>query len=222
MGDHRAFKDALYGQFERIGHALGSRTRLELLDLLSQGEQTVETLARGVAAPLKNTSAHLRVLRQARLVETRRHGTYVHYRLANDQVFRLVRALQSLGHRLLTDVQQVVAAYLERPDRMEPVRFPELRTLLRSRQVTLLDVRPAGEYRAGHIKGAISVPVGELRKRRREIPKRREVIAYCRGRYCVYSLEAVTLLRKLGYRARRTREGYAEWKAAGRPVEAAG
>ena len=219
MTGHREFKDALYTQFARIGHALSGPRRIELIDLLSQGEKTVEQLAESIATPIKNTSAHLRVLRQARLVETRRDGTYVYYRLADDEVFRLLKSLEALGHSRLADVQQVVGLYLDGHDALQPVTFNELRRLMREGGVTVVDVRPAEEYDAGHIPGALSVPVSELKRRLREIPKRKEVIAYCRGRYCVYSLEAVTLLRKHGYRARRAHEGLPDWRSAGLPVE---
>ena len=158
MSGHRAFKDALYAQFARIGHALASPKRIELLDLLGQGEKTVEALAEHVATPVKNTSAHLRVLRQARLVETRRDGTYVYYRLADDDVFRLLRTLETLGHHRLADVQQVVQSYLDGHDALQPVTFQELRRLMREEDVTVVDVRPADEYEAGHIPGALSVP----------------------------------------------------------------
>ena len=219
MPGHREFKDALYAQFARIGHALASPKRIELLDLLGQGEKSVEALAEQVATPIKNTSAHLRVLRQARLVETRRDGTYVFYRLADDDVFRLLRTLETLGHSRLADIQQVVQSHLDGHDELEPVTFKELRRLMREDDVTVVDVRPADEYAAGHIPGALSVPVPELKRRLRELPKGREVIAYSRGRYCVYSLDAVTLLRKQGYRARRAHEGLPDWRAAGLPVE---
>ena len=219
MSGHREFKDALYAQFARIGHALASPKRIELLDLLAQGEKTVEALAEHIATPIKNTSAHLRVLRQARLVETRRDGTYVYYRLADEDVFTLLRSLETLGHSRLADVQRVVQSYLDGRDELEPVTFQELRRLMREDDVTVVDVRPAEEYAAGHIPGALSVPVPELKRRLRELSKRREVIAYCRGRYCVYSLDAVTLLRRHGYRARRAQEGWPDWRAAGLPVE---
>ena len=219
MAGHREFKDALYTQFARIGHALSSPKRIELLDLLSQGEKTVEQAAEHIATPIKNTSAHLRVLRQALLVETRRDGTYVHYRLADDEVFSLLRSLEALGHRRLADVEQVVHKYLDGNDELEPVSLKELRQLLRDGAVTIVDVRPADEYHAGHVPGALSLPVPELKRRLREIPRGKEVIAYCRGRYCVYSLDAVTLLRKHGYKARRAHEGLPDWRAAGLPVE---
>lgn len=222
MPGQRDFKDALYAQFARIGHALSSPKRIELLDLLGQGERTVETLAAHIHTPLKNTSAHLRVLRQARLVETRRDGTYIYYRLADDDVIRLLKTLESLGHTRLAEVEPVVRQYLDGRDELEPVTFQELRQLVREGAVTVVDVRPAEEYAAGHIPGSLSVPVPELKRRLREIPRGREVIAYCRGRYCVYALEAVTLLRRHGYRARRAHQGLPEWRLAGLPVEAAG
>lgn len=218
MSGHRKFKDALYEQFARIGHALASPKRIELLDLLSQGEKTVESLADDIATPIKNTSAHLRVLRQARLVETRREGTYVYYRLADDDVFALLRNLEALGHSRLADVEHVVRLYLDGRDELEPVTFKDLRRLIRAGDVTVVDVRPADEYAAGHIPGALSIPVPHLKQHLRDIPRDREVIAYCRGRYCVYSLEAVALLRKHGFGARRTRDGLPDWKAAGLPV----
>lgn len=220
MPAHREFKDQLYGQFARIGHALSSPKRIELLHLLGQGEKTVETLAEQLATPVKNTSAHLRALRQANLVETRREGTWVYYRLAGDDVYRLLLALEALGHGRLAEVRQVVDLYLDGRDSMEPVSLRDLRRLMRDAAVTVVDVRPAAEFRAGHIPGALSIPVPELKRRLREIPRNREVIAYCRGRYCVYSLEAVTLLRKAGYRARRAEEGLPAWKSAGLPVAA--
>lgn len=220
MPAHREFKDQLYAQFARIGHALSSPKRIELLHLLGQGEKTVETLAEQLATPVKNTSAHLRALRQANLVDTRREGTYVYYRLAGDDVVRLLQALEALGHGRLAEVRQVVDLYLDGRDALEPVSLRDLRRLMRDASVTVVDVRPAEEFRAGHIPGALSIPVPELKRRLREIPRGREVIAYCRGRYCVYSLEAVTLLRKAGYRARRAEEGLPAWKSAGLPVAA--
>ena len=215
---HRDFKDPLYAEFARIGHAVSTPKRIELLDLLAQGEKTVEVLAEQSATPVKNTSAHLRVLRQARLVETRRDGTRIYYRLADDEVFRFLRGLQALGQSRLAEVEQVTHTYLTSRDELEPVTLTELRRLMRAGDVTVIDVRPHDEYEAGHIAGALSVPVAELGRRLRELPKSRDVIAYCRGPYCVYSLEAVTLLNKRGYRARRTHEGFPDWRVAGLPV----
>jgi len=217
---YRELTYVLPTHFARIGHALASPTRIELLELLSQGEKTVEMLSAQSETPVKNTSAHLRVLRQARLVETRRDGTYVYYRLAGDDVVRALRALQALGHSRLTEVQQVMQRSLDGRDTVRPVAFKELRRLMRERTVTVIDVRPAEEYDAGHIPGALSVPMAQLRRRLGEIPKRREVIAYCRGPYCVCAVEAVGILRKHGYRARRTEAGLPDWRARGLPVTA--
>lgn len=217
---HRELKDPLYAQFARIGHAVSAPKRIELLDLLAQGEKTVEQLAEQSSTPVKNTSAHLRVLRQARLVETRREGSYVRYRLADPEVTRFVQALQSLGRHRLAEVEQVTSLYLTSRDELEPVTLADLRRLMRNGEVTVLDVRPRDEYQAGHIPGAVSLPVAEIKRRLHEVPKSKEVIAYCRGPYCVYSLEAVRQLRKRGYRARRTDEGLPEWRLEGLPVEA--
>ncbi len=217
---HRELKDPLYAQFARIGHAVASPKRLELLDLLSQGEKTVETLAEQSSTPLKNTSAHLRVLRQARLVDTRRDATYVYYRLASDDVVRFLNELQALARGRLAEVEQVARLYIDGRDEMEPVSLDELRRRIREGEVTVIDVRPEEEYRSGHIPGALSIPVAQLKRRLSEIPKKREVIAYCRGPYCVYSVDAVAILRKHGYRARRAHEGLPAWRAKSLPVAA--
>jgi rhodanese-related sulfurtransferase/DNA-binding transcriptional ArsR family regulator len=215
---HRELKEPLYAQFARIGHAVSSPKRLELLDLLSQGEKTVEALAEQSSTPLKNTSAHLRVLRQAHLVDTRRDGTYVYYRLATDDVVRFLRELQALARSRLAEVAQVAKLYIDDRDEMEPVSLGELRRRMRERDVTVIDVRPEEEFRAGHIPGALSIPVGELKRRLSEIPKKKEVVAYCRGPYCVYSVEAVGILRKHGYRARRADDGLPAWRASALPI----
>lgn len=222
MTAHREFKDALYLQFARIGNAVASPKRIELLDLLSQGEKTVEQLADQSATPIKNTSAHLRVLRQARLVETRREGAYIFYRLGADDVFRFVRDLQALGRSRLAEVEQVARLYIDERDELEPVTMKELRRRMRDGDVTLIDVRPEEEYRAGHIPGALAIPVAQLKRRLTEIPKSRDVVAYCRGPYCIYSVEAVGILRKHGYRARRTSEGLPDWRASGLPIASGG
>ena len=197
---HRDFKDALYTQFARIGQALASPKRIELLDLLAQGEKTVELLAEQSATPIKNTSAHLRALRQARLVDTRREGTYVYYRAADDYVVDFVRSFEELGRRRLAEVAETTRLYIDGRDTLAPVTLAELRTLMRDDQVTVIDVRPRAEFEAGHIPGALSIPVPELARRAHVLPKRKEVVAYCRGPYCVYSLEAVTILRKEVFR----------------------
>lgn len=215
---HRPFKDALYAQFARVGHALSSPKRIELLDLLAQGEKTVEGLAEGVDTPVKNTSAHLRVLRQARLVETRKDGTHVFYRLADAHVEGFVQAFEALGRARLAEVEHITRLFLHDHDELQPVTLAELKRRLRDGSATVIDVRPREEFEAGHIPRAVAMPVAELKRRLKELPKSREVIAYCRGPYCVYSLEAVTLLRRHGYRARRAEQGLPEWRSAGLPV----
>jgi rhodanese-related sulfurtransferase len=217
--EHREFKDTLYVQFARLGHAVSTPKRLELLDLLSQGENTVEQLAEKSSTPLKNTSAHLRVLRQARLVETRRDGQRVWYRLADEAVAAFLLALQALGRQRYAEVREVAESYLERRDTLEPIAPEELRRRLNAGDVTLIDVRPGDEFAAGHIPGALSVPVAELAGRLRELPKRKEVVAYCRGPYCVLAVTAVELLRARGYRARRLIESIPAWRARGYPVD---
>jgi rhodanese-related sulfurtransferase/DNA-binding transcriptional ArsR family regulator len=216
--DHRAFKDALYGQFARVGHAVSSPKRLELLDLLAQGETRVEQLAEQTATAVKNTSAHLRALRQARLVETRRDGLYVWYRLADEGVAAFLRALEALGRHRYAEVREVAESYLERRDSLEPIAPEELRRRLASGDVTLIDVRPVDEFAAGHISGALSIPVAELPGRLREVPRSKEIVAYCRGPYCVYAVAAVELLRRRGYRAHRLTDSVSEWRARGFPV----
>ena len=214
----RTLKDSLYAQFARLGHAVSTPKRLELLDLLTQGEKTVDQLAGQSATPIKNTSAHLRVLRQARLVETRRDGQRVWYRLADDTVATFLTALQGLGRQRYAEVREVAEAYLDRRDQLEPIPPEELRRRLQSGDVTLIDVRPADEFAAGHIPGALSLPVTELPRRLGQLPRRKDIVAYCRGPYCVYAIEAIELLRKRGFRARRLIEGVPAWRARGYPV----
>jgi rhodanese-related sulfurtransferase/DNA-binding transcriptional ArsR family regulator len=215
---YRQFKDSLYAQFARLGHALSTPKRLELLDLLAQGEKTVEQLAEGAVTPIKNTSAHLRVLRQARLVETRRVGQHSRYRLPDEEVAEFLLAFQGLGRRRYGEVRDVVESYLDRRDSLEPIPAPELRRRLAAGDVTLIDVRPADEFAAGHIPGAVSIPVTDLPARAGELSKRREIVAYCRGPYCVMASAAVELLRRRGYRARRFVESVPAWRARGYPV----
>jgi rhodanese-related sulfurtransferase/DNA-binding transcriptional ArsR family regulator len=214
----RTFKDEVYGQFARIGKALASPKRLEILDLLAQGEKTVEAVAVQARLGLKNASAQLRELRSARLVEARKASPYVFYRLAGDEVHRLLRELQGVGRQRLAEIEQVTRLYLSGRDALEAVGVEELARRLESEAVVLLDVRPADEYEAGHILGALSMPVGELARRLAELPRDREVVAYCRGPYCVYAVEAVELLRSEGYAARRMESGFPEWRSSGRPV----
>jgi rhodanese-related sulfurtransferase len=219
MNDHRLFKDKLFEQFARVGKALANPHRLEILDILAQGERTVEDLAREAGMSVANTSRHLQELRAARLVEVRREGLYGYYRLADERVFAAWRAIRDLGEARLAEIDRLVGSYLTYRDSLEAVCAEELLAKMREEGVEVLDVRPEDEYRAGHIPGARSVPVERMEAYLEEIPRDREVVAYCRGPYCVFSDEAVALLRSRGYRARRLREGLPDWRAAGLPVE---
>lgn len=218
---HRAFKGRLYDQYARIGKALGNAHRLELLDLLAQGDRTVEALAHEAALAMGNTSQHLQVLKEAGLVETRKDGLFVHYRLADPSVFTLVRSLRVVAERRLAELDRLVREHFGDRATAEPVGFDELVQRARKGEVVILDARPTHEFQAGHIAGAISVPIHELRKRLQKLPKGKQYVAYCRGPYCIYADRAVEVLRKSGRRARRLLDGFPEWKAAGLPVEPA-
>jgi rhodanese-related sulfurtransferase len=219
MNKHREFKDQLFGQFARVGRALANPHRLELIDLLAQGERSVEDLAREAAMPVANTSRHLQELKAARLVEVRREGHYGYYRLADESVYGVWKALRELGEARLAEIDRLVGTYLTDRDSLEAVCAEELLAKTREEGVVVLDVRPEEEYLAGHIPGARSVPLERLEAYLGEIPRDREVVAYCRGPYCVFSDEAVALLRSRGHRARRLEEGLPDWRAAGLPVE---
>ena len=214
----RAFKEQMYAQFARLGKALASPARLELLDLLAQGERPVEALALEAALSVANASAHLRVLHQARLVERRKEGLRVYYRLADPAVYRLWSALRQVGERQLAEIDRLVATYLTERETLEALSRDELRQRLAEGTVAVVDVRPAVEYRQGHIAGARSIPVDELAARLDELDPAQEAVAYCRGPYCVFADEAVALLRDRGYAATRYAEGYPEWAAAGLPI----
>jgi rhodanese-related sulfurtransferase/DNA-binding transcriptional ArsR family regulator len=216
---HRQFKNRLYGQFARIGKALANPHRLEILELLAQGERTVESLASETGLSLANTSQHLQILRQASLIDNRKDGLFVHYRLADPEVFALSDSIRRVAERRLGDLERLVRDYFGDRVDGEPVKMDELLKRARSPHVLILDTRPASEYAAGHIAGAISVPIDKLEKRLRTLPKSKEYVAYCRGPYCVYADRAVEVLRAHGRRARRLLEGFPEWKAAGLPVQ---
>jgi rhodanese-related sulfurtransferase/DNA-binding transcriptional ArsR family regulator len=216
---HREFKDRLFGQFARVGKALASPKRLEIVDLLAQGERTVEEIARETAMSVASASQHLQVLKAARMVEARREGLYIHYRLADEDVFRTWQAVRALAESRLAELDGVVEAYLQDRQELEAVDAAELMERLSDGNVVVLDVRPEEEYRAGHIPGALSVPVDALEAALQTLPRDQEMVAYCRGPYCVFSDEAVAFLRSHGYRARRLRQGLPDWRAAGMPVE---
>ena len=215
---HRPFKDRLYAEFAIIGKALASAHRLELLDLLGQGERSVDELAQEIGQSLANTSAHLQVLRQARLVESDKRGLNVVYRLGAAEVFELWRTVRNLGTARLAEVDRLVETFLSDRASLAAVDLEELTRLVTDGSVTLLDVRPELEYRQGHIPDARSVPVEELEHRLGELPRDREIVAYCRGPYCVFSDEAAQLLRTHGFRVRRFEAGFPDWRAAGLAV----
>ena len=216
---HRLFKDRLYGQFARIGKALASPVRLELLELLAQGERTVDALAKEAGLSLANASQHLQGLREASLVESRKQGLFVRYRLADSEVFELCRSLRTVAERRLAELDRLVQKHFGNRSDPQPVGMQDLMERARSGRIVILDARPASEFVAGHIAGAISVPVDELQQRLRRLPKSKEYVAYCRGPYCIYADRAVEILRKSGRRARRLEQGFPEWKAAGLPTK---
>jgi rhodanese-related sulfurtransferase len=216
---HRPFKDQLYDQFARVGKAVANPHRLELLDLLAQGERRVEDLAREAALPIAHASQHLQALRRAHLVEVRRVGTSIYYRLADDRVFRLWQVIRELGEARLSEIDRLTQTYLADRTTLEAIDAATLLERLRTDDVIVLDVRPDAEFRAGHLPGARSIPVAELAERLHELSPDRQIVAYCRGPYCVFADEAVALLRARGYRAARLAEGLPDWRAAGLPVE---
>jgi rhodanese-related sulfurtransferase/DNA-binding transcriptional ArsR family regulator len=218
----RRFKDALFEAFARIGKAIASPRRLELIELLAQGERTVDELANEASQPIANTSQHLQVLRQAQLVETRRQGTYIYYRLADEGVARLWIALREVGESRLAEVRRLVDTYLEDRKSLQAIDCQELRRRIREGSTVVLDVRPAVEYEAGHIAGACSIPLNELAKRMKELPKSKTIVAYCRGPYCVFADEAVTILSGNGFRAFRLQGGFPDWQLNGGKVAQAG
>jgi rhodanese-related sulfurtransferase len=211
----RRFKNDIYEQIARIGKAASAPKRLELLDLLCQGPRTVEALATLASMSVGNASQHLKVLRSARLVDAEKQGLYVTYRLADEAVARFFVSLRTLASSRLAEIALVTHEYFEHRGALEAVERDELARRVRSGEVTVLDVRPAEEYRAGHIPGARSMPLTELEARLHEVPRSRDVVAYCRGPYCVMAAEAVTMLRRKGYRAHRLDEGVADWRARG-------
>mgnify|MGYP006171330957 CR=1 FL=1 len=223
-----SLKAAVYEQIARIGQAAASPTRLELLDLLSQGPRTVEALARQTGQSVAATSHHLQVLRRARLVEAEKAGLFVTYSLADPQVGRFLLDLRRLAEARLAEIQHVARRYLAGRGSLEPIDDEELVRRVRAGEVTVIDVRPREEYVAGHLPGAISVPLADLPGRVREFQKGRDIVAYCRGPYCVMALDAVDLLRRKGFRAHRLEQGVAEWRArrwrveSGAPRETSG
>lgn len=215
------WKSQVFNELTRVSKAISSGRRLELLEFLAQGERSVDALAQMAGLSVANTSQHLQHLLRAGFVKNRKEGQFVHYRIAGDGVVRLIAALREVAENNLADVQHLVRSYLSERDAFEPVPAPELLSRMRRGLVTVIDVRPPEEFAAGHIQGAINVPLAELDQHLEKLPRVREVVAYCRGPYCLLSVEAVGRLRRSGYTARRMEEGYPEWKSIGLPVETA-
>jgi rhodanese-related sulfurtransferase/DNA-binding transcriptional ArsR family regulator len=215
----REAKDLLYAQFSRVAKAASNPKRIELLELLAQTERSVEELAAASGMDFPNTSAQLQVLSRARLVESRRQGRRVVYRLADESVSRFISALREIASSRLAEVEQVARDYFRARDEMEPISSVDLLNRLEHEQALVIDVRPAEEFAAGHIPGALSIPLAELKSRLPDLARESEIVAYCRGPYCVLAPQAIEILRRAGYRARRLEEGLPEWRLANLPVE---
>lgn len=213
-------KRRLYVQFAAVAKAIGHEHRLELIEHLGQGERSVEALAGLCGLSIANASQHLQQLRRAGLVAAERRGKHVLYRLADDAAVGLLSALRAVAERNLGEVERVIAGYFRARDAMEPVSRRELLRRLKDGTVTVLDVRPEDEFALGHVPGAVNIPLKQLERRLSELPRRREIVAYCRGPYCVLSFEAVAALRAKGFKVRRLADGLPEWRAAGLPVAA--
>jgi rhodanese-related sulfurtransferase len=218
----RSPKQLLYEQFAEVAKALGHGHRLEILELLAQGERSVEALAERAGLTLANASQHLRLMRRAGLLTSRRDGKRILYGMSDPAVLALAAALRRVGERNVAAVRDVVGGYFHARDALEPVSRRELARRLKDGLVTLLDVRPEDEFAQGHLPRARNIPLRALAGRLRELPKHREIVAYCRGPYCVLAFEAAALLRRKGFTVRRLEDGFPEWQAAGLPVERGG
>lgn len=215
----REFKDAVFEQFARTAYAFASPKRLEIIDVLAQGEHDVETLARQSGMTVANTSRHLQVLKNVRLVDNRREGVKIFYRLADDKVYRCWKALQTLAENRVAEIREVVRQFYEENEALETLTTEQLWQRMQDQSVTVIDVRPREEYDQGHLPGALVVPLTDLKRRIHELPKDRQVVAYCRGPYCVLSAEAIKILKAAGIQSLRYKESVVDWKASGMPVE---
>lgn len=217
--DKRVFKDRVYHELAKITKALASPHRLEIIELLAQGDYSVEKISAQTNLSVANASRHLQVLKTAQLVDITRNGNYIHYRLANTNVFKAWKALRNLGVERIAAIEKLVKDFRKSRFQLESVTIDELISKLESRKVTILDVRPESEFNRGHITNSISIPFDQLARRLKELPKRNEIIAYCRGPFCAYADDAVSLLNKAGYKAKRLDEGYPDWAVMGLPVQ---
>ncbi len=215
----REFKDLIFLQFANTATAFSSPKRLEIIDILLQGEKDVETLTKQISASFANTSRHLQILKNARLVESRREGVRIYYRISDEKVFNCWKGLQLLAESRVAEIREMLKNFLEERKAIKTINKDELWSRVQSNDVVIIDVRPVEEFINGHIPGAISIPLAELKDRLNEIPNDREIVAYCRGPYCVLSPEAIKILKDEGYEALRLEESLPEWKSAGLPVE---
>jgi rhodanese-related sulfurtransferase/DNA-binding transcriptional ArsR family regulator len=215
----REFKDTVFQLFAMIAQGFGSPKRLEIIDVLIQGERDVDTLSKEVNMSIANTSKHLQVLKNTKLVESRKEGVRVLYRIADESIFTCYKNLQALAEKRLYELKEITRMYFQDRDNMEPITRKKLLGRIKSGEVLVLDVRPFEEYKSGHIAEAFSIPLSELKRKIDKIPKDMEVVAYCRGPYCVLAAEAIKFLRKAGVRANRMKDGFPEWKESGLPVE---
>lgn len=215
----REFKDLVFEQFAKITNAFSSPKRLEIIDILSQAERDVDSLSRQVSMTIANTSRHLQILKNARIVTSRRDGVKIIYGLADQDVLKCWIGIQSLAEKQSSEIREIARLYFEERDVMQPISKDELVKRSQANDIVLIDVRPFEEYEQGHIAGAISVPISQLKSKLNEMPSDRTIVAYCRGPYCVLSAKAMTVLKNAGFQAVRLKEGLPEWKVAGLPVE---
>lgn len=214
-----SFKQDLFAQFARVGKALSHGNRLEIMEFLAQSERSVDELAKLAGLSVANTSQHLQQLRQAGIVISRKDGLKVFYRISSDDVMKLLDALRCVAEHHVAEVQKLISSYLTVKDKLEPIPRQELLSRAKAGLVTVLDVRPAQEYNAGHVPGAINIPISELEDHLDNLRSDQEIVAYCRGPHCILAFDAVSRLREKGFKARRLEDGYPEWKTAGLPVE---
>jgi rhodanese-related sulfurtransferase len=215
----REFKDQIYTELAKITKAMSNPHRLEIIDLLAQGEFSVEMIANSTNLSVANASQHLQVLKSSQLVDITRQGNFIYYRLANENVFKAWRALRELGIERITSIEKLIKDFRTERQSLESITIGQLLEKIKQQNVTVIDVRPAAEFDAGHIPNAVSIPIEQLNKRLKELPKRSEIIAYCRGPFCVYADEAVAILIENGYKAKRLEEGFPDWQAEDLPVQ---
>jgi rhodanese-related sulfurtransferase len=215
----REFKDQIYTELAKITKAMSNPHRLEIIDLLAQGEFSVEMIANSTNLSVANASQHLQVLKSSQLVDITRQGNFIYYRLANENVFKAWRALRELGIERITSIEKLIKDFRTERQSLESITIGQLLEKIKQQNVTVIDVRPAAEFDAGHIPNAVSIPIEQLNKRLKELPKRSEIIAYCRGPFCVYADEAVAILMENGYKAKRLEEGFPDWQAEDLPVQ---